>query len=397
MNYISSSPQKSARIMVALSGGVDSATTAALLQQQGHDVSGVFMRNWEDDDGSPECTSMQDWMDAQRVGDKLKIQVLQVNFSDMYKSKVFKPFLHSLEMGLTPNPDVLCNTTIKFAALRQYAKSAGVDYLATGHYARLSLAKTTNGYPQVHLFAAHDKNKCQSYFLYEVGDFSNCLMPLGEMNKSEVRAMAKKFGLHNHAKKDSVGLCFIGKRNFSEFISRYINDEPGDIIRQDGKVLGHHRGLFHYTIGQRQGLGIGGIKDEGIKDEGQKGEGIKDGGQKDAKGDAWFVISKNKATNQLVVAQGGTNPALYHKELMAATLSWVGAKPDLTNNSLRCTAKIRYRMQAEPCTVHQATDTSQEALRVVFDAPQRAITPGQSVVLYDGERCLGGGIIYDYK
>ena len=231
MNYISSSPQKSAQIMVALSGGVDSATTAALLQQQGHDVSGVFMRNWEDDDGSPECTSMQDWMDAQRVGDKLKFQVQQVNFSDMYKSKVFKPFLHSLEMGLTPNPDVLCNTTIKFAALRQYAKSAGADYLATGHYARLSLAKcprggnrrgeqisgeqaeqeegqeakTTNGYSQVHLFAAHDKNKCQSYFLYEVGDFSNCLMPLGEMNKSEVRDMAKKFGLHNHAKKDSVG------------------------------------------------------------------------------------------------------------------------------------------------------------------------------------------------
>ena len=392
MNYISSSPQKSARIMVALSGGVDSATTAALLQQQGHDVSGVFMRNWEDDDGSPECTSMQDWMDAQRVGDKLKIQVQQVNFSDMYKSKVFKPFLHSLEMGLTPNPDVLCNTTIKFAALRQYAKSAGVDYLATGHYARLSLAKTTNGYPQVYLFAAHDKNKCQSYFLYEVGDFSNCLMPLGEMNKSEVRAMAKKFGLHNHAKKDSVGLCFIGKRNFSEFISRYINDEPGDIIRQDGKVLGHHRGLFHYTIGQRQGLGIGGIKGEGQKDGG-----IKDEGQKDAKGDAWFVIGKNKATNQLVVAQGGANPALYHKELMAATLSWVGAKPDLAKNSLRCTAKIRYRMQAEPCMVYQATDTSQEALRVVFDAPQRAITPGQSVVFYDGERCLGGGIIYDYQ
>ncbi len=389
--------------MVALSGGVDSATTAALLQQQGHDVSGVFMRNWEDDDGSPECTSMQDWMDAQRVGDKLKIQVQQVNFSDMYKSKVFKPFLHSLEMGLTPNPDVLCNTTIKFAALRQYAKSAGVDYLATGHYARLSLAKcprgekqeeqeggeqagqeakTTNGYSQVHLFAAHDKNKCQSYFLYEVGDFSNCLMPLGEMNKSKVRDMAKKFGLHNHAKKDSVGLCFIGKRNFSEFISRYINDEPGDIIRQDGKVLGHHRGLFHYTIGQRQGLGIGGQKDEG---------------QRDAKGDAWFVIGKNKTTNQLVVAQGGTNPALYHKELMAATLSWIGAKPDLAKNSLRCTAKIRYRMQAEPCIVHQATDASQEALRVVFDAPQRAITPGQSVVFYDGERCLGGGIIYDYQ
>lgn len=378
-------PPSNSHIMVALSGGVDSATSAALLQRSGYKVSGVFMRNWEDDDGTAECTSMKDWLDVQRVGDKLKIEVHQVNFSDIYKSKVFLPFLRSLSMGFTPNPDILCNTVIKFSALREYVKSSGADYLATGHYARL-FANREESYGKdnmpIYLFQAKDKSKCQSYFLYDVGNFSKCLMPLGEMDKLQVRAMAKEFGLHNYSKKDSVGLCFIGKRNFSEFVSNYIDDEPGDIVDQDGKIMGQHRGLFHYTIGQRQGLGIGGQK------------GRQTNTTNNAKpNNAWFVTDKKAAVNQLVVAQGDDSPALYKKELTAGAIRWIGEEYDFKNAPLECMVKIRYRMPEVSCKVYLTKASSYQEVRVKFAKPQRAITPGQSAVFYSKARCLGGSII----
>lgn len=360
---VKKSDKKPLNIMVAISGGVDSAVTAALLKQQGHKVTGVFMRNWEDDDGTEECTSMNDWLDAQRVCDTLGMELLQTNFSQEYKEQVFAPFIESLKQGHTPNPDVLCNAMIKFDALRDFALDQGADYLATGHYSRLVQQDDHNL-----LFQAKDKNKCQSYFLYRVANFANCLMPLGDLHKQQVRELAKEMGLHNHNKKDSTGICFIGERNFSKFINRYILDKPGDIVDKSGKVIGQHRGLFHYTLGQRQGLGIGGIKD--------------------ASEEPWFVIGKNMTDNQLVVVQGEQDPALYSNQLIARSICWVGPKPPLP---LKCYAKIRYRSNAVACTVDAPDDL--EPASIKFQHSQRAITPGQSVVFYLDERCLGGGVV----
>ena len=354
-------------VFVALSGGVDSAMAAALLQEQGHKIRAVFMRNWMDDDGTPECTALQDWMDAQRVCEHLGIELQQVNFSDLYKEKVFHPFLRALADGLTPNPDVLCNHFIKFRAFRHYAEQQGARWMATGHYARLaSRGETSSGQAAPYLYCAYDKTKCQTYFLFAVPSFAHCLMPLGNLTKKRVREQAKKRGLPNHAKKDSTGLCFIGERNFSRFISRYLEDQPGDIIDTQGGVHGHHRGLFHHTIGQRQGLGIGGRK--GLEQN------------------PWYVVAKDRRKNRLIVAQGASHPSLYTSMAEITDLHWINETPRFP---LSCQAKIRYRMQSVPCAVTASADKC----RLVFDEPQRAVTAGQAAVLYQEEKCLGGGFI----
>ncbi len=370
------SVKKPLNIMVAVSGGVDSAVTAWLLKNEGHKVTGVFMRNWEDDDGTEECISMDDWLDAQRVCDTLGIELLQTNFSQEYKEKVFEPFIESLKQGYTPNPDVLCNAMIKFDALRDFVLNQGADYLATGHYSRLIKnpeQKKGQHEGQTLLFQAKDKNKCQSYFLYRVTDFTNLLMPLGDLHKHQVRDLAKEIGLHNHNKKDSTGICFIGERNFSKFINRYIEEKSGDMVDKLGNVVGQHSGLFHYTLGQRQGLGIGGMRE--------------------ASEEPWFVIGKNMADNILLVAQGESDSSLYSDELTADSICWIGSKPTLP---LECSAKIRYRSKETNCTLNTLSDDNKlEKVQVKFQQAQRAITPGQSVVFYLDERCLGGGIVCD--
>jgi len=345
-------------VFVALSGGVDSALTAALLQEKGYEVIAVFMRNWMDDDGRPECTSLADWLSARRVCDHLGIEIQQVNFSQLYKKKVFHPFLRGLAEGITPNPDVLCNHFIKFQALKHYVRQQGGQLLATGHYARLVSMP-----PQLH--RAYDSTKCQTYFLFAVNNFDNCLMPLGDLRKSQVRAMAKKRRLPNYARKDSTGLCFIGERNFSRFISRYIKDDPGEIVDGQGKVHGQHRGLFHYTIGQRRGLGIG--------------------GKTNSAHSAWYVIKKDKKNNRLIVGQQAN--ALYANEICITNLHWINEPPKLP---LNCQVQIRYRSQSSPCIV---SSPKEGHCFLQFTQPQKAATPGQAAVLYQGERCLGGGFI----
>lgn len=372
--YCGSTPH----IMVAVSGGVDSAVTAALLQKEGYKVTGVFMRNWEDDDGTEECTSMEDWLDAQKVCDSLNIELLQTNFSKEYKAQVFEPFIELLKKGHTPNPDVLCNAMIKFAALREFALNQGADFLATGHYSRL----VQDGEHTL-LFQAKDQEKCQSYFLYRVGSFAKCLMPLGNMQKDQVRTLAKQMGLHNHNRRDSTGICFIGKRNFSKFIDRYITEQPGNIVDESGKIVGQHKGLFHYTLGQRQGLGIGGIKG-GIKSEAN-----------DTYSAPWFVIGKNMLENQLIVTQGEEASSLYSSELTADSLQWIGPKPELSLRPFACQAKVRYRSVTSSCTLQLTQGSAEDPEQVIvkFNEPQRALTLGQSVVFYLDDRCLGGGII----
>ena len=357
---------------VAMSGGVDSSVVAALMRDRGYDVVGVYMRNWRDDDRTPECASVRDWLDVQRACHKLKIECQSVEFSDLYKKRVFEPFLRDLRLGLTPNPDVMCNHHIKFRALRHYVAELGADVMATGHYACLRGEDRTA--KQKQLYTARDKDKCQTYFLFAAAPFTNCVMPLGEMRKSEVRALARSLGLHNHAKKDSTGLCFIGERNFSRFIARYIEDAPGEIVDITGRRLGQHRGLFHYTIGQRRGLGIGGIK----RDEKEVST---------STGAAWYVVAKNKEANRLIVAQGERNGHLYARAARVADVCWVGAPPRLP---LTCAVKTRYRMEAVSCRL-LATEGPELVAR--FAKPQRAVTPGQAAVFYKGELCLGGGFI----
>ena len=360
------------KVAVAMSGGVDSSVTAALMRDRGYDVVGVYMRNWRDDDRTPACTSVRDWLDVQRVCHKLKIECRSVEFSDLYKKQVFEPFLRDLRLGLTPNPDVMCNHHIKFRALRHYVAELGADVMATGHYACLRAEDQTA--KQAQLYTACDKEKCQTYFLFAAAPFTNCVMPLGEMRKSQVRALARSLGLHNHAKKDSTGLCFIGERNFSRFIARYIEDAPGAIVDGTGRRLGQHRGLFHYTIGQRRGLGIGGIKPNGQK-------------ASNSTGAAWYVVAKERAANRLIVAQGRQNKHLYARAARIADVCWVGAPPRLP---LTCTVKTRYRMQAVSCRLLKAEGTE---LILRFAQPHRAVTPGQAAVFYKDARCLGGGFI----
>lgn len=343
-----------------MSGGVDSSVAAHLLKQQGHEVVGIFMQNWEDDNDDGYCTIKQDSMDAIAVADILGIDIEIVNFAKEYKDRVFSYFLNEYQAGRTPNPDILCNSEIKFKAFLDHALSLGAEYVATGHY--VSKMATPDG--EV-LTRAVDSNKDQSYFLYRLNQYqiSHALFPLGNLTKPEVRQIAAGLNLPTATKKDSTGICFIGERPFREFLQRYMPTKAGKMVTPEGKTVGQHQGLMYYTLGQRKGLGIGG------------------------QGDPWFVADKNLATNELIVVQGHEHPLLLKKTLRANQLSFgLNEKPVAG----RYSAKTRYRMQDAACELHYIND---DEFELVFDTPQWAITPGQSVVLYSQEKCLGGGII----
>jgi len=351
------------RVIVGMSGGVDSSVAARLLIDAGHAVEGLFMKNWEEDDGSEYCTARADLADARAVCERLGIRLHTANFAAEYWDNVFAEFLEEYRAGRTPNPDVLCNREIKFKAFLEYAEVLGADAIATGHYVR---TRTTDG--RTELLRGRDPGKDQSYFLHAVpgAGLARALFPLGDLMKSEVRRLAADWGFANHAKKDSTGICFIGERRFRDFLARYIHAEPGPLVSVEGVTLGAHQGLAYYTQGQRQGLGIGGVR-----------------GAVDA---PWYVVDKDLDANTLIVAQGD-HPALAHDWLECSRPSWVSHAPALP---WRGTARIRYRQADQPCRLTRRADGS---LLVRFDTPQRAITPGQSVCFYADEVCLGGGVI----
>lgn len=357
-------PSKS-RAIIGMSGGVDSSVSALLLQQQGYDVSGLFMKNWEEKDPDGHCPAAIDARDALGVCDRLGIGLDAVNFAKEYWDRVFQYFLDEYSRGRTPNPDILCNKEIKFKAFLDYALTQGADFIATGHYARV--VRRDGLY---RLLKGRDANKDQSYFLYTLGQrqLSKTLFPVGELAKPEVRRIATEAGFANHAKKDSTGICFIGERDFKDFLSRYLPAQPGEMRTPEGELIGRHDGLMYYTLGQRQGLGIGGRQGDN--------------------GEPWFVAGKELASNTLIVVQGHDHPLLYSRHLVAGNLHWTsGAQPGLP---LRCTAKTRYRQSDQACTI---TALGNDTCGVTFNQPQWAVTPGQSVVFYSGEECLGGGII----
>lgn len=351
-------------IIVGLSGGVDSSVAALLLQQQGYTVEGLFMKNWDEDDGTEYCNAKADLADAQAVCNAMGIKLHTANFAAEYWDHVFKHFLKEYRAGRTPNPDILCNKVIKFKAFLEYAQHLGAAAIATGHYARRS-----NDQPCAQLLKGLDHNKDQSYFLYAVSgqQLAKTLFPLGTLQKTAVRKLAKQHGLVTHNKKDSTGICFIGERRFKDFLERYMPNQPGAIEDTEGHVVGQHSGIMYSTIGQRKGLGIGGIKD--------------------AAEEPWYIVDKDLSRNVLIVAQGNQHPHLFTSTLYVEQLQWIaGSPPQLP---LRCHAKIRYRQADQACTV-SVTDGG---IQVDFDQPQRAAAPGQSVVFYQDELCLGGGII----
>jgi tRNA-uridine 2-sulfurtransferase len=361
------------RIVVGLSGGVDSAVTAHLLKQQGHEVIGIFMKNWEDDDDSEYCSSNIDFVDAVAVADVLGIEIEHVNFAADYKDRVFSEFLREYQAGRTPNPDILCNAEIKFKAFLDHAMRLGAEKIATGHYARVRLNQSTALYE---LLKGLDPSKDQSYFLHRLNQaqLSNTLFPVGELHKTEVRRIADEIGLPNAKKKDSTGICFIGERPFRDFLNRYISKEPGPMKDPKGRTIGQHVGLSFYTLGQRQGLGIGGLKTKGA----QKG-----GGEHTP----WFVARKDMQTNTLWVVQGHEHPWLQSTALTAQDASWVaGNAPD----DALLAAKTRYRQADAACSI-QGANLGTFALK--FPHAQWAVTPGQSAVVYNGDVCLGGGVI----
>ena len=349
------------RVIVGMSGGVDSSVAAWLLKERGFQVMGLFMKNWEDDDTDEYCTSREDLIDAVSVADRIGIDIEAVNFSEAYRERVFHNFLAEYRAGRTPNPDVLCNAEIKFKAFLDHALGLGADWIATGHY-----AKVRRHDDSFELLKAADATKDQSYFLYRLtqAQLARTLFPLGDRLKRDVRELARRLELPNHAKRDSTRICFIGERPFREFLMRYLPVSPGPMESPEGRVIGTHEGLMYYTIGQRQGLRIGG------------------------QGEPWYVAGKDIEHNRLVVVQGHSHPALYRDRLAAENVSWVAGQAP--RDQWVYTAKTRYRQPDAPCTLVSASDTHCE---VDFDDAQWAITPGQSVVLYDGEVCLGGGVI----
>ncbi len=356
------------KVVIGMSGGVDSSVAAWLLKQQGYDVIGLFMKNWEDDDDSEYCSTRQDWIDVVSVADLIGIDVEAVNFATEYKDRVFSDFLREYSAGRTPNPDVLCNAEIKFKAFLDHAMRLGADAIATGHYARVR----KNG-EQVELLKATDLTKDQSYFLHRLNQqqLSRVMFPLGSLNKTVVREIAEKIGLPNAKKKDSTGICFIGERPFREFLSKYLPSQPGPMKTPEGKTIGEHIGLAFYTLGQRKGIGLG--------------------GSQDGSGDPWFVARKDLASNTLVVVQGHQHPLLYSKSLKAQDMNWVSGKAP--NSSVIYGAKTRYRQEDAPCRLNLNLETTGEQFSLDFNENQWAVTPGQSAVVYLNEVCLGGGII----
>ncbi len=355
-----------------MSGGVDSSVAALLLLQQGYQVEGLFMKNWEEDDTEEYCTATEDLADAQSVSDALGIKLHTVNFSGEYWDKVFEYFLEEYRSGRTPNPDIMCNKEIKFKAFLEYALELGADYIATGHYARIDRSNLVSNDPTLKMLKGIDDNKDQTYFLYTLQQHQliKSLFPIGELEKSKVREIAQKAGFDTANKKDSTGICFIGERKFTEFLQRFLPAQPGDIITPEGDVIGQHQGLMYYTFGQRQGLGIGGLKT--------------------ASEEPWFVVDKKLDTNKLIAAQGHNHPLLLKQQLIASQLHWVSG--NAPSNDFVCKAKIRYRQTEQDCHVLIDSDNIDNCV-VCFDEPQRAITPGQSIVFYDDDICLGGGII----
>jgi tRNA-specific 2-thiouridylase len=352
------------RIVVGLSGGVDSAVAAHLLLEQGYDVSGVFMKNWDEDDEADQCPAAADLADARHIAALLGIALQTVSFSAEYWNRVFTHFLREYEAGRTPSPDIVCNREIKFRAFLDHATGLGADFIATGHYARIRRE------PVVQLLRGVDEHKDQTYFLHTLTreQLARSLFPLGDMYKRDVRKLAARIGLSVHDKKDSTGICFIGERRFSEFLARYVKKRPGEIRTLDGEVIGEHEGVMFYTIGQRQGLGIGGRREAG--------------------GEPWYVADKDVTANVLYVVQGGDHPALFKKGLQASQLHWIDhSGPELPYG---CHARIRHQQPLQACTITALRDGH---CTVNFDAAQRAVAAGQSVVFYAGETCLGGGII----
>jgi tRNA-specific 2-thiouridylase len=368
------------RVVVGLSGGVDSAVTAHLLKQQGYEVVGIFMKNWEDDDDSEYCSSNIDFVDAAAVADVIGIEIEHVNFAADYKDRVFAEFLREYQAGRTPNPDILCNAEIKFKSFLDHAMRLGAEKIATGHYARV---REREG--RFELLKGLDETKDQSYFLHRLNQaqLSKTLFPVGELRKTEVRRIAQEIGLPNAKKKDSTGICFIGERPFREFLNRYISKEPGPIRNDKGRVLGEHQGLSFYTLGQRQGLGIGGVKERGAGSNAAPGQAPRGGGDHEP----WYVARKDIEKNTLWVVQGHDHPWLQSLALDADDASWASGQTPGPGNY---TAKTRYRQVDAPCTL--APDAN-GAFHLDFTDAQWAVTPGQSAVLYDGEVCLGGGVI----
>ncbi|WP_026478587.1 tRNA 2-thiouridine(34) synthase MnmA [Alkaliphilus transvaalensis] len=355
--------KKDTRVVIGMSGGVDSSVAALLLKQEGYDVIGIFMKNWDETDDFGYCTAAEDYEDVRKVCDQIGIPYYTVNFEKQYWDKVFTYFLDEYKKGRTPNPDVMCNKEIKFKAFLEHALQLGADYLATGHYAQVDYH---NG--EYRLLRGVDTNKDQTYFLNALGQYqlSKAMFPIGNIDKKRVREIALENNLATAKKKDSTGICFIGERNFKEFLSNYLPAQPGEIRSLDGEVKGKHDGLMYYTLGQRKGLGIGGA----------------------GTGQPWFVASKDLEKNILYVVQGEEHPALFSEGLLATDVNWINDK--LPESPLKCTAKFRYRQPDQGVTVFV---TGESTVKVIFDKPQSSITPGQAVVFYDGEVCLGGGTI----
>lgn len=352
-------------VVVGMSGGVDSSVAAYLLKQHGYKVIGVFMKNWEEDDTDDYCSAAEDMADAKSIADKLDIPFKTINFSAEYWDRVFEYFLEEYRSGRTPNPDIMCNKEIKFKAFLDYAVILGAEYIATGHYVRVDRSSGSSL-----MLRGVDGNKDQSYFLYTLNQDQLCksMFPVGELEKPEVRRIAEEQGFITADKKDSTGICFIGERKFKDFLQQYIPAQPGNIENDQGKVIGKHSGLMYHTLGQRKGIGIGGLSE--------------------ASEEPWYVVTKDLERNVLIVGQGHDHPLMLSHGLIASQLHWV--EPDNISDKFRCTAKSRYRQQDFDCLVERI---DQDNWRITFDEKQRAVTPGQSVVLYQDEQCLGGGII----